>query len=292
MCDEVTGPVPAPPVAAAAAETDRTDSADDVTPAITVPAIAPPPGIRGLFDEYDPNELLDMSQFKAEQVFCNIYDLGDSDVTCAINDVLTGGSKMLIGGLFHVGIEVFGTEWSFGQTEEDRSGVFSLAPRSFTQHTYRTTVPLGETGMSMQEAQEVTDRLSKQWKGNEYDIIHKNCLNFANRLCRELGVREIPGWVDRVPQVASTIATTAGEVEDTVLDALPDDELVGQVAEDLSKKAEVVAAKFLGEDLAAKAKQVSEHTQQQAHAFTCSLWRAAWSVTQDLQEDPAPPSTD
>merc|ERR1711920_269612 len=221
-----------------------------------------------------------------EQVFCNIYDLGDSDVTCTINDVLTGGSKALMGGLFHVGIEVFGTEWSFGQTEEDRSGVFSLAPRSHTQHTYRTTVPLGETGMSMQEAHEVAERLSGQgqWKGNEYHSICNSCLNFANHFCRELGVREIPGWVDRIPHTASTVATTLGEVEGTILDALPDDDEVGQMAEDLSKKAEAAAAAVLGEDLTAKAKQVGE-------AFTSSLWKAARNVTQDLAEDPAPPST-
>merc|ERR1711920_896103 len=122
------------------------------------------------------------------------------------------------------------------------------------------------------------------------------------------GVREIPGWVDRVPHAASTVATTLGEVEGNILDALPDDELVGQladtwvdalpddetvgqIAEDLSKNAEAAAAVVLGEDLTAKAKQVGE-------AFTSSLWKAARSVTQDLQqatgapvEDPAPPNT-
>merc|ERR1711920_701593 len=208
------------------------------------------------------------------------------------------------------GIEVFGTEWSFGPAEEDRSGVFCLAPRSHTEHTYRTTVPLGETGMSMQEAREVAERLSGQgqWKGNEYHSICNSCLNFANHFCRELGVREIPGWVDRIPHTASTVATTLGEVEGTILDALPDDELVGQladtvldaspddetvgqIAEDLSKNAEAAAAAVLGEDLTAKAKQVGE-------AFTSSLWKAARSVSQDLQEatgapveDPAPPGT-
>jgi len=149
-----------------------------------------------------------------------------------------------------------------------------------------------------------TERLSGQWKGNEYHILHQNCLDFANHFCRELGVREIPGWVDRIPLLASTIATpfdaaaegveqaaelamtTAADVEDTVLAALPDDEMVGQMAEDLSKKAEAVAAKVLGEDLASKAN------------FTSSLWKAARSVTRELQqatgvlvEDPAPPST-
>merc|ERR1719330_2159748 len=173
------------------------------------PAIAPPPGISGLFDDYDSTQLLDLSQFKPGQVFCNVYDLGDSDALRTINAVSTANNKLLIGGLFHVGMEVFGVEWCYGRTEEDRSGVSCITPRSHPKHTYRTTVPLGYTSKSLQEVLDLTDRLAEEWRGNQYHTINRNCLSFANALCQELGVRSIPGWVDRAARAASAVDQTS-----------------------------------------------------------------------------------
>lgn len=200
---------------------------------------------------------------------------------------------MLLGGLFHCGIEVFGAEWSFGCTEEARSGVFQIAPRGHSQHIYRTTVPLGETKLTMEEVQVVIENLSKQWRGNDYHSIHYNCQNFSNHLCRELGVREIPGWVDRAARTASTITDPQRAVVDVVEEAAdiaaeidenlvqPTMTAVADGAEELSRQAEIAAAMVLGQDFAAKAKQVGE----QSLAFTSSLWKAARGMTMDLSQE-------
>eukprot|EP00405_Crypthecodinium_cohnii_P022576 CAMPEP_0206471634 /NCGR_PEP_ID=MMETSP0324_2-20121206/31689_1 /ASSEMBLY_ACC=CAM_ASM_000836 /TAXON_ID=2866 /ORGANISM="Crypthecodinium cohnii, Strain Seligo" /LENGTH=559 /DNA_ID=CAMNT_0053946015 /DNA_START=66 /DNA_END=1745 /DNA_ORIENTATION=+ len=210
------------------------------------PPIAPPKGLAGLFDGYAPGqipgEILDVSRFPAGMVYCNVYDLGDNETFRKINQVTTGGNNVLVAGLFHAGIEVFGGEWCYGYTVEDRSGVSCIPPRSHPQHTYRTTIPLGVTRFSYNQVAELTRRLAQEWRGNEYHLIHKNCQNFANALCAELGVNRMPGWVDRAARAASAIDTTSkqlGEqvtqtrdlvrgmslqVEETVRGLLPQDE--------------------------------------------------------------------
>lgn len=266
---------------------DPVDPANIVAAGAPPPAIAPPPGITGLFEEYDPNALLDMSQFRPGQVFANVYDLGDNDTLKQINAVTTANNNLLIGGLFHVGVEVYGAEMCYGFTEEERSGVSCIMPRSHPQHTYRTTVPLGYTSKSMQEVKQLTQRISEEWKGNTYHLLHKNCQNFANAFCQELGVRKIPGWVDRAARAASAIdhtktAATEGarevvtlvrsmtsEVETTVLNALPPDEAVQQIASEAVEVAEHVrkGAEQVGENVKQGGMQALTMAQQAGAEF-------------------------
>jgi len=64
----------------------------------------------------------------------NIYDLQNSKRRKEANEET---------GLFHAGVEVFGQEWNHGAT-----GVTCHAPRHHPSHTYRTTVPMGETKLT------------------------------------------------------------------------------------------------------------------------------------------------
>merc|ERR1719330_1629394 len=91
------------------------------------PAVVPPRGLAGIFDDYDPTSILDTSQFPSNAVFLNVYDLGENDTFRQINSVSTANSRLLIGGVFHAGIEIYGSEWCYGATEEPRTGVSSLA---------------------------------------------------------------------------------------------------------------------------------------------------------------------
>jgi len=180
------------------------------------PPIAPPRGLAGFFDGYAhgqvPGEILDTSKFSAGTVYCNVYDLGDSETFRQINAFTTGNNNVLVAGLFHAGIEVYGGEWSYGFTEEDRSGVSCIHPRTHPQHTYKTTVPLGVTKLGSKEVADVCARMAREWRGNNYNLIHNNCQNYANALCQELGVARIPGWVDRIARAASAIDTTSKHV--------------------------------------------------------------------------------
>jgi len=170
-------------------------------------ARAAPRGLAGLVDRNHPApyELLDTSQFPRNFVLLNVYDIGEANIFQRINAVSTVGDNVLIGGIYHAGVQIYGLEWSFGFTEDEDTGVFSVLPRMATQHTYRVTCPLGISEFTETEVMGLIQVMQDQWRGSEYHLLHRNCLDFSNALCCELGVGRIPGWVDRFGRTASSI---------------------------------------------------------------------------------------
>jgi len=185
------------------------------------PPRVPPRGLVGLLDDYDPNATLDTSQFAPGEVFLNIYDLdGQQDETVRqINQVSMANNNMLLGGIFHAAVEVYGVEWSYGFNERERSGVSQIAPRTHPQHTYRSTVPLGVTSMSEAEVGSLLERMANEWESSGYDPIHRNSLNFCHALCYDLGVSRIPGWVDRASRTASFLDQTSKTAAEGAMEA-------------------------------------------------------------------------
>lgn len=153
------------------------------------------------------SEPLDTSQYPDNTVFVNIYDLGNDDLGKMINKVSTLNDAVMVGGVFHAGIEIYGYEWSFGRIEVG-SGVWRTLPRMEMGHQYRATMPLGSTKLSSMQVWEVLQRMGNEWPGLSYDLLRRNCLSFCNAFCEELGVRQIPGWVDRAPRAASAVLDT------------------------------------------------------------------------------------
>eukprot|EP00971_Amphidinium_carterae_P104966 2078564-Amphidinium_carterae.1 len=115
--------------------------------------IAPPRGLTGILDGevYEANAPLDVSKMPKSMVLVNVYDVGDSELLQSINKVTTASNNILVGGVFHAGVEVFGAEWSYGFCEGYRTGVCAVHPRMHSQHNYRTTVPMGETSLTEEE---------------------------------------------------------------------------------------------------------------------------------------------
>lgn len=163
---------------------------------------APPRGFFGLFHEQDLTGILDTSQFPRGMVLLNVYDFSSSEIFQKVNTFSTVNSSLLLGGVFHAGVELYDCEWGYGFVE-DGSGVAMVAPRTHRDHKYRFTVPLGPTQRTESQVEEVLTRLSEEWPGHLYNTVHRNCLSFCNCLCTELGVRRIPTWIDRVPRTVS-----------------------------------------------------------------------------------------
>eukprot|EP00746_Dinoflagellata_sp_MGD_P094067 gnl/MRDRNA2_/MRDRNA2_37266_c0_seq2.p1 gnl/MRDRNA2_/MRDRNA2_37266_c0~~gnl/MRDRNA2_/MRDRNA2_37266_c0_seq2.p1 ORF type:complete len:248 (+),score=34.20 gnl/MRDRNA2_/MRDRNA2_37266_c0_seq2:1-744(+) len=111
-----------------------------------------------------------------------------------MNGVLCDALK--IGGAFHVGVEVFGVEWSFGH-----DGVVYSSARRHDVHVYRQSIPLGNTRLDPEDVDGIVgDMASGAWRGETYDILCRNCCTFARELCFRLlqGRDRIPGWIDRL----------------------------------------------------------------------------------------------
>jgi len=173
------------------------------------PAVYASKGLAGFFDTTaSANESLCTSELPVNIVLVNIYDLGSDDLGKTINQITTMNDSLMVGGVFHAGIEVYGYEWSFARIEDECSGVWRTMPRMEMGHKYRGTMPLGSTKLSQAQVWTLMHRLGKEWPSAEYDLLRRNCLSFCNALCEELGVRSIPGWVDRAPRAASAVLNT------------------------------------------------------------------------------------
>jgi hypothetical protein len=211
----------------------------------------------------------------------NVYDVSCQELLQKINRVFTANNQVLVGGVFHAGVEVYGREYHYGATEDERTGVGFIVPRLNPQHTYRATVPMGTTALNKEDVHCLILEMVLRWRGPAYNLIHNNCLDFANAFLAELGLRRIPGWVDRAQRTAVSL-TTAVEVARSI----SAEDVQSQAAEALENlrrdSAKVLEKVRLGEPLfdeaqvqqvQAKAAEIGERAQESMQALGASLWQ-------------------
>ncbi|XP_017966704.1 deubiquitinase DESI2 [Drosophila navojoa] len=130
---------------------------------------------------------------RKEPVILNVYDL------FTINEYVTPLGL----GIFHTGIQVYGTEYTFGGHSLSNTGIFELPPRSAQQELgqnfhYRESIHLGHTHLSRDEVRRIVDQLGWQFSGNSYHLTSHNCNHFSDAMSRILCGRQIPGWINRL----------------------------------------------------------------------------------------------
>lgn len=133
----------------------------------------------------------------ANYVLLNIYNVSGLDSVRRMNALSTLRNHVFFGGVFHVGVQIYDYEWSYGATKNDCSGVTRCIPRSDKFHTYRATVCMGESRLDVDEVASLLLDMIDRWRGKDYSFVEHNCLDFANELCVKLGVGKIPRWADR-----------------------------------------------------------------------------------------------
>lgn len=132
----------------------------------------------------------------AVPVTLNVYDLDEGYVASA-NSLL----KCFGTGAYHCGVEVHGTEWSYGCN----SGIFECDPRGNTAHSFKQSVSMGRTNLSETDVLSLIDELADQWLGSEYHLLRHNCCDFSNDLCKRLEVGAVPGWVKSAAGLGATL---------------------------------------------------------------------------------------
>jgi len=85
--------------------------------------------------------------------------------------------------LVHLGVEVYGCEFSFGD-----AGVRSFKPGAYDPARKRDTVQLGYTTMRRKEVYSALIKMKHEFPGERYRLVGCNCQTFAVELVQRLGL--------------------------------------------------------------------------------------------------------
>jgi len=133
-------------------------------------------------------------------VYVHVYDL--DAVTSKYNSL----AYHMGSGVFHVGVQIYNDEWSFGQHDDFCSGITCNKPKEHLFHIYRESLYQGDTDLSRAEVWLLLERMKPEWPGNSYHLFNRNCQSFADELCQELGVKPLPDWIMRLPKQGVVLA--------------------------------------------------------------------------------------
>ncbi|KAF8379568.1 hypothetical protein HHK36_029008 [Tetracentron sinense] len=148
------------------------------------------------------------------EVILHIYDVTNSGSVKTNNTIVQINrifkDRIGLGGIFHSAVQVYGDEeWSFGFCEQG-TGVFSCPPGKNPMYTYRECIVLGKTNFSIFKVNQILRELSREWPGNSYDLLSKNCNHFCDEFCERLGVPKLPAWVNRFANAGDAAMEVAG----------------------------------------------------------------------------------
>ena len=119
------------------------------------------------------------------------------DIKLNVYDLVPRANRWLgaVGvGAYHSGVEVNGQEYFFAQG----GGICQCVPRSCTQvGAFKEEIHIGDYFGTAGSIRDIVAGMRASWSGDSYDLVRKNCNNFASELCRELCGRGIPSWVNR-----------------------------------------------------------------------------------------------
>lgn len=153
------------------------------------------------------------------RVRLNVYDAADDRRVQVANALF----RAVGAGAYHAGVEVYGLEWSFGGTfDRGATGVFSCTPKqSPSAGRFLEAINLGGTEMSQDEVLEATVKLEREWLGEDYDLVSRNCCHFCRRLLQVLGAGPMPAWVTNLAGTGEALRNGAQAVQQVASNTMP-----------------------------------------------------------------------
>jgi hypothetical protein len=134
-----------------------------------------------------------------EPVILNVYDMFWT------NDY-TGNMGL---GVYHSGLEVYGREYAYGGHPFPFSGIFDIAPRQAgelgEQFRFKESMHIGFTDFRPSDVDKILEELGKEFRGDRYHLMHRNCNHFSGALSSILTGDDIPGWVNRLAYFSTCV---------------------------------------------------------------------------------------
>mmetsp|Transcript_139182 Transcript_139182/g.388343 ORF Transcript_139182/g.388343 Transcript_139182/m.388343 type:complete len:214 (-) Transcript_139182:195-836(-) len=137
------------------------------------------------------------------EVALSIYDLRG---TWALNQATRMAGY---GGAYHVGVEVYRLEWSYGWTSQG-TGVYAGQVGQSWQGSLRERLPLGHTPFAPHEVILILADLRRKWLGTEYHPLRHNCGHFSVEFAKRLQVEDTPDWLNTLAGVGDRFSQSLG----------------------------------------------------------------------------------
>ncbi|XP_046400257.1 deubiquitinase DESI2 isoform X1 [Ischnura elegans] len=148
---------------------------------------------------YPPESEELITKMAREPVILNVYDM------YWINEYTTSLGL----GVFHSGVEIYGTEYAYGGHPYPFPGIFEIAPRDAEdlgdQFRFRQSIHVGHTDFTEDEVKRIVAELGKDFRGDRYHLMNKNCNHFSGSFTQILCGEDIPSWVNRLAYFSSCV---------------------------------------------------------------------------------------
>ncbi|GIY23643.1 deubiquitinase DESI2 [Caerostris extrusa] len=92
-------------------------------------------------------------------------------------------------GVFHSGVEVYGTEFAYGGE----------------QFKFKQSLLIGHTDFTDSDIRQIVEDLESNSEGDWYHLITKNCNHFSGALTQIICGKDIPSWVNRLADMSSRV---------------------------------------------------------------------------------------